>query len=298
VFLFYIPRIAMRQVILILGLCILCSGLPISKKPRKYTSVEALESALSYRSDRTQPLILAHRGGPGLFEAENSLETFRHTIRQVPDAILEMDVRMTLDSVLVLLHDDELDRATTGTGSIRQAAWKDVRRLFLRDLQGRRTNQHIARFDDVLKWGSGRVLMAIDAKPGVDLLKMMSAISRAGALNSVFIICYSVDDAKLIRLFYPNCWIALGFDKPGQLEAIQGRGVALRHLIALAGRQKADFYQQLHAAGIPSTVSTYGSGNLDSRPIEEAAREYRRLVETGADIITTDRAVDVDQLFK
>ncbi|GAB3509515.1 glycerophosphodiester phosphodiesterase family protein [Spirosoma knui] len=266
-----------------------------SGKP--YITELALEKALAYRTNRVKPLILAHRGGPQLSETENSLETFQRMYQQVPEAILEMDVRMTADSVLALLHDDDIKRTTTGTGSFQAMNWEVLRQVYLRDLQGNPTRQRIPRFADVVRWGAGKVIMAIDAKPGVNLRNVMKEIVDAGALHSVFIICYSVDDAIRLRTQYPALWIALGVNEPKQLDTFRKSGLALRHLIALASPQEKEFYQQLHQAGIPCTAGTYGAANLDEKPIQETADAYRNLVRKGVDILTTDRPVEVSRLF-
>jgi glycerophosphoryl diester phosphodiesterase len=269
-----------------------------AQKASKYTTAKALEMVLKYRLDRKIPLILAHRGGPEVTETENSLETFRHTGRQVPDAIIEMDVRMTVDSVLVLLHDDDIERTTTGKGSLKASTWKELKAVFLRDLQRNPTQQRIPLFDDVLQWGTGKVVMAIDAKPDVDLWKVMKAIVDRAAQNSVFIICYSVDDAVRLRKRYPDVWIALGFNLAEHGETLRKAGLSLHHLIALAARQGSEVYQRVHQDGISCTAGTYGSGNLDEKPIAEVAEDYKKLFRTGADILTTDRPVAVRRLFK
>ncbi|MFD1141285.1 glycerophosphodiester phosphodiesterase family protein [Larkinella insperata] len=268
-----------------------------AQKKARFTTARALEKVLAYRPDRSQPLILAHRGGPEPTETENSLETFRRTYQQVPDAIIEMDVRMTRDSVLVLLHDDEIDRTTTGSGSLKASSWAELKTVSLRDLRGQPTRQRIPLFEDVLKWGAGKAVMAIDAKPGVDLRKMMKAITDHKALHSVFIICYSVDDALRLRKQYPDVWVALGFNQADHGETLRKAGLSLPHLIALASRQETSFYERLHRDGIPCTAGTYGPGNLDEKPITEVAAEYRKIVQTGADILTTDRPVEVNALF-
>ncbi|WP_138992344.1 glycerophosphodiester phosphodiesterase family protein [Larkinella sp. C7] len=284
---------------LILAGAFLLVGVGLLAQPAsKYTTAKALEQVLAYRTDRKFPLILAHRGGPEVTETENSLETFRHTVRQIPDAIIEMDVRMTADSVLVLLHDDEIERTTTGKGSLKGQTWAELKAVFLRDLQGHSTRQRIPLFDDVLRWGAGKVLMAIDAKPEVDLRKVMKAIVDRGALHSVFVICYSTADAVKLRKQYPDVWIALGFNTADHGESIRKSGLSLHHLIALAARQGSDFYRRVHQDGIACTAGTYGPGNLDEKPIREVADDYRKIFQTGADILTTDRPVEVRRLFK
>ncbi|GAB3892983.1 glycerophosphodiester phosphodiesterase family protein [Larkinella knui] len=283
--------------LLLVGSLLLNSVAVFAQKAPKYTTGKALEAVFAYRPDRKIPLILAHRGGPQASETENSMATFRHTYAQVPEAILEMDVRMTKDSVLAMLHDDEIERTTTGKGSLKAMTWAELKAVFLRDLQGNPTRQRIPTFDEVLQWGAGRVLMAIDAKPGVDLRKVMKAIVDQKALHSVFIICYSTEDALSVRKNYPDVWVAVGFNEANHGETLQKAGLSLRHLIGLSARQNREFYERLHQDGIPCTVSTFGPGNLDEKPLAEVANEYRTFFQTGADILTTDRPAEVRALF-
>ncbi len=253
---------------------------------------------LQYKADRSRPLILAHRGGPGPTDTENSLVTFRQTVHAVPDAILEMDVRMTVDSVLVLLHDDDIARTTTGTGSLKTMMWSTLNQVRLRNLNGEPTAQKIALFSEVLRWASDRkVLMAIDAKPGTDLNRVMQTIKQAGALDQVFLICYSVADAKRMRLLFPDLWVALGFETTEQLKTV-GKEIELRNLIALASIRDRAFYDAFHRQGILCTASTYGHTGLDELPVAHAAEKYRFLVKNGADILTTDRPIEVSALFQ
>jgi glycerophosphoryl diester phosphodiesterase len=286
----------MKQLSLLVYL--LCWGLSaFAQQKTPYRTAAALEQILGYQPARTKPLLLAHRGGPASNETENSLETFRRMHQQVPEAIIEMDVRMTADSALVLLHDDDIARTTTGQGSLKSMTWADLKQLHLRDLQGKPTRLRMPLFEDVLKWGAGKVVMAIDTKPGTDLTKMTKLIDRSGALNSVFIICYSVADAHELRETYPDLWVALGFERTEQIEMV-ARSIKLHHLIALASHQQADFYRQFHDKRITCTMGTYGPGNLDEQPLPAVADAYRNYVKTGADILTTDRPADVNSLFR
>ncbi|OIN60837.1 glycerophosphodiester phosphodiesterase family protein [Arsenicibacter rosenii] len=249
---------------------------------------------------RTKPVILAHRGGPDAGDTENSLETFRKAINDVPDAILEMDVRMTKDSVLTLLHDDELERTTTGTGSLNAQTWPVLSRLQLRDLTGKPTTQKMPLFEEVLRWNRNRAVLALDIKPGVDLRKAMAMVEKHKALNSVLVICYTVESAVALRQTYPDLWLALGVTTADDPAKFSKAGLPLHHLVALTPRQlqpKA-FYEAMHAVGIPCSVGTYGKDNVDEQPMEKAGSAYRRIVEQGGDILTTDRPAAVDRLFR
>lgn len=287
----------MKKLIITLLGCWLAGS--VSAQKNRFQTNAAISTFLMPER-RTKPLILAHRGGPDAGDTENSLKTFSKAISDVPDAILEMDVRMTKDSVLTLLHDDELERTTTGTGSLKAQTWQALSRLQLRDLTGKPTAQKMPLFEDVLRWNRNRAVLALDIKPGVDLRKAMAMVEKHKALNSVFIICYTVESAVALRQAYPDLWLALGVTMAEDLDRFKKAGLPLHHLVALTPRQvppKA-FYDAMHAAGIPCSTGTYGKDNTDELPMEKAAGDYRRIVEQGGDILTTDRPAAVNRLFR
>ena len=76
------------------------------------------------------PLVaIAHRGGPGTSGApEGTLDAFRSSVDAGADW-LEFDVRTTLDGILIVLHDDTVDRTTNGSGSISNLTFQQVRAL-------------------------------------------------------------------------------------------------------------------------------------------------------------------------
>jgi len=72
------------------------------------------------------PLVMAHRGGAGLWP-ENTLEAFKRSVRLGVD-VLEMDVKLTADGVPVVIHDDSLDRTTDCTGLVSERTFAEVQR--------------------------------------------------------------------------------------------------------------------------------------------------------------------------
>lgn len=61
-------------------------------------------------------LVIAHRGGKRL-RPENTLEAFDHAVAIGVD-VLEMDVAITADSVLVTIHDLDIDRTCEAGGKV------------------------------------------------------------------------------------------------------------------------------------------------------------------------------------
>lgn len=64
----------------------------------------------------TSPLIGAHRGASCVYP-ENTIEAF-HAAASMGADFLELDVRLTRDGFPVVIHDDTIDRTTSGTGAV------------------------------------------------------------------------------------------------------------------------------------------------------------------------------------
>ncbi len=75
-------------------------------------------------------LVYGHRGAPRQ-RPENTLASFRRARALGADGV-EFDVRLTLDGHPVVLHDDTLDRTTTGSGAVSQALLSEIRSLGVR----------------------------------------------------------------------------------------------------------------------------------------------------------------------
>ena len=71
--------------------------------------------------------MIAHRGGGGEWP-EETIYAFRKAVDIEVD-ILELDVQMTSDGKLVLMHDKELERTTGITGSIKDMSSTEVKLL-------------------------------------------------------------------------------------------------------------------------------------------------------------------------
>jgi glycerophosphoryl diester phosphodiesterase len=75
----------------------------------------------------TGPLVMAHQGGKGLWP-ENTLYAFERAVNLGVD-VLEMDIHSTADGILVVMHDDTVDRTTDGRGPIQALTLDEIKAL-------------------------------------------------------------------------------------------------------------------------------------------------------------------------
>lgn len=80
-----------------------------------------------FRQEKSRPLVIAHRGGAGLYP-ENTLHAFKGSSGLGVD-IIELDVRGTADGTLVVIHDATVDRTTDGSGRISEMTLEAVKKL-------------------------------------------------------------------------------------------------------------------------------------------------------------------------
>lgn len=73
------------------------------------------------------PLIFAHQGGEEI-RPSNTLLAFQHAVDLGAD-VLDTDMHSTKDGVLVLIHDETVDRTTDGTGAIRDLTLAELQSL-------------------------------------------------------------------------------------------------------------------------------------------------------------------------
>lgn len=105
-------------------------------------------------------MVVAHRGD-WRDAPENSLWAVKKAIEKGANMV-EIDLAMTKDSVLILMHDRTLDRTTTGTGKPSDFTLKEIQKLRLRDGLGMPTDMEIPTLEQVLKLAKGKVFLNLD----------------------------------------------------------------------------------------------------------------------------------------
>ena len=92
--------------------------------------------------------VFAHRGYSGRYP-ENTMTAFREAMKAGTDGI-ELDVQLSKDGQLVIIHDETLDRTTTGKGYVKDYTLSELKQL---DASGRfLTGERIPAFEEYCEW--------------------------------------------------------------------------------------------------------------------------------------------------
>ncbi|MBR5351669.1 MAG: glycerophosphodiester phosphodiesterase family protein [Prevotella sp.] len=110
--------------------------------------------------DTSTVIVVAHRGD-WRYAPENSIAAIEHSIKVGVD-VVELDLQLTKDSVLIVMHDRQLERTTTGMGSVREWTMDSLRTLKLKNGCGIKTKHHIPTLEEALLAAKGKVLVNLD----------------------------------------------------------------------------------------------------------------------------------------
>jgi glycerophosphoryl diester phosphodiesterase len=248
---------------------------------------------------------VAHRGGAARWP-ENSLTAFRGAVA-AGARVLECDVHLTRDGEVAVIHDPTLDRTTTGTGPVEQATAAELRRLRLRDRDGRPGEDWVPTLAEVLAVAAAAAAtMLVEIKtpgpavhyergdgavravpgrryPGLEQ-KVLEALGRAG-LEAV------------IMAFNPAALAEIRALAPAQPTAL----LVERHHIVPAGatgvdavgwaREAGAMFLGLHHSLCDDAViaAARAAGVLVAVFTVNDEAEMARLVGLGVDAVITDR---------
>ncbi len=233
-------------------------------------------------------------------------------------AALEVDLRPLADGQFALLHDDLLDRETTGEGPVREITTAELRRLSMRAPDGTPEPRTPLTFDDlsmlIARMATGDALVHLDVKASADALtdEHITRFRRLAKPIEHRLEVGGRDWASVSRLTDGTGRMARGFDPTYEIlnhPELDKRAFA-RLLSELREATKgADTYYLHHAtiamwlaAGInPVAVLKKNGAKAEAWTIDLGLPNVRDLVvllaRAGVDRLITDDAVGLARLF-
>ncbi|MFN3599571.1 MAG: glycerophosphodiester phosphodiesterase [Aquificaceae bacterium] len=209
-------------------------------------------------------LLVGHRGHPAK-ELENTLESIESAIKSGAD-LVEVDIQRTRDGVLVLSHDEDLQRVYGLKVNIRESLWEDLRKI-------EKDVYRLASLEEALELVGGRVGMLLEIKNPQDTQAVLDLLERKKAKNWTALISFypqALEKAKgrvITGLVYSK--------PPGMIPEAKKIGCSLVLPKYMLATQKAiDFAHKLRLKVIAWTVNQ----------VEKA----RELFQRGVDGIATD----------
>jgi glycerophosphoryl diester phosphodiesterase len=243
----------------------------------------------------SRPLVYAHRGGAAL-RPENTIAAFDHGLSLGADG-LEFDVHLSSDGVVVVHHDETLERTTNGRGRVAAHTAAALAALDagcrFRSADGSRpfqgTGCAIPQLRDVLRrYPAIRLIIELKSADPQLARRTVDEVRAAGAIDRVALGSFYTSALRAVRAYEPR--IATGAAREETRWALYRswiswplRNTAFREFQVpeCSGRTTIvtpAFIAYAHRAGLPVKVWT-----VDER------RDIDRLLDWGADAIISDR---------
>jgi len=190
--------------------------------------------------DRADPLwtgkfpvfVIAHRGFSGV-APENTLIAFKKAI-EVGSDMIELDVHLSKDGHVVVIHDDTLDRTTNGKGKVVDWTLEELKRLDAGSkFDPKFSGEKIPTLKEVLDLSRSHVLVNIELKRGdlgqytlKDLTdRSLQEVERAGVIDQTIFSSFDPSALERIREKNPRVRVAYLYNKSWNFpqEVIEGR---------------------------------------------------------------------------
>lgn len=242
---------------------------------------------------RTQgaTLVIGHRGGPTRDYPENAIETLERTLKAGTRA-MEVDIAATRDGQLVLMHDDTLERTTTGEGAVADLTLAEIQAFDL-ETGSKKTTFKAPTLEAALEWAvRNNAVLELDKKRSTDYAPILAAVEKAGAQNHVIVITYNDDQAIEVHKAAPHLVISATIDSVEHLDRLAAAGVKPDRLLAWTGNTepRPELWKALGERGVESIFGTNGARDfgLDYRFWDDDdGAEYNDLVAGGLPLLVT-----------
>ena len=212
----------------------------------------------------TRPLVLAHRGFSGKFP-ENSRRAFMEAIAIDGCDGFEVDVHLSADGEPVIIHDETLDRTTSGKGPVNTMTFKELRKLDVGAwMDPQFAGEKIMHLDELIELTiQHNQLLNVELKtfpvvyPGIEKA-VIDRIVAMGATDRVFLSSFNHLSMKLCNEINPAIRTGLLYMQPLINAEKYAASHALHPMYNLLTLEP-DLVDRAHSAGVAVHTWTVNS---------------------------------------
>lgn len=237
-----------------------------------------------------KPVCIAHRGFSGI-APENTLIAFQKAIELNPDGF-ELDVHLSKNGELIVIHDNAVDRTTNGKGKVTELTLAELKQLDAGSWFDKKyAGERIPTLAEALELAKNKIDVMVELKAVGTPEKAVPLIEQFGMVDQVVIFSFSSDLLKIAKRINPNLsMLHLLWVKPEEKETFPPNTLITRTLSAhanLIGMNWNGVTPQLvkiaHKRGLGIRVYTV-----------DEEYDMRAMIEMGVDGIISNR---IDRLL-
>jgi glycerophosphoryl diester phosphodiesterase len=289
------------KLILFIGLLLVsCSQQKRDGLDQKTNSIAKSSLVTSEVGVNKNILVCAHRGD-WRNAPENSIQAIKLASQMGVDMV-EIDVRTTKDDVLVLMHDETIDRTTSGKGRVSELDYSALQDLQLKNAIGTWTKNKIPKLEEALRFSKDKIDLNIDLKDQSQLQRVLKLVEELGMLdqvlfkqNGVVTTAKSTFGSYLNRIrFMP----IVDLSDENALKTVKEyleSNIKLEAFEILVEAESSDFFKMkdlIKSKGqkiwINSLWDNMCANHSDDRAIDDIG-VYQWYIDHGIDMIQTDR---------
>ena len=234
-------------------------------------------------------LVVGHRGARSR-AAENTLASFEAALAMGVDAI-ELDVHLSRDGHLVVIHDQNLARTTNGRGLVHEHSLAELKALDAGSWYGPQfAGERIPSFEEVLVRIGPRVPLQVEIKGATEGVTeaTLAALRAHGLLDSVMMTSFHLDRLPLVRSLAPA--VRIGALVWGRSRTPEKRPMSPQACVAATQAACADVMLLWHECIDASMIEAAQAAKLPVGAAGGTATEadMRRLLALGVVRMTTN----------
>lgn len=224
--------------------------------------------------------VVAHRGASG-HAPENTMAAFRRAV-ELGARFVETDLQLSRDAHFVAIHDETLERTTTGRGPVREHSLAELRDLDAGSwFDSKFASERIPTLEEVLEFGRETdAVLYLELKPGRAWgieQAVVGALRDARETSHAVVISFDPTTLANVRRLEPTLMTGYLFNRP-QAEAMAlAVQVGARQIAPRADLVTRDLVEGAHRAGLQVVTWTINQPEL-----------MRGLAAVGVDGIITD----------
>lgn len=193
-------------------------------------------------------LRIGHRGACG-HAPENTLVSIQKAIELGCD-LVEVDVRQTCDSLLVLLHDERVDRTTNDKGLVAEMNLQDLRKLDAGE------GQRIPTLDEALQAANGRVGLILELTTQGLAYDVCGTVHASGFTGPIIYASFLHDELQHIHRIDPGAETMVLFKRLPKNPAAEATGLQATHVGLRFDTATKALVKALHKARLQVFVYT------------------------------------------
>ncbi len=199
-------------------------------------------------------IVIAHRGDH-VEVPENTIAAYENGIKNGVDYV-EIDLRTTKDSVLVIMHDATVDRMTNGKGKISELTYAEIRKLKVVDKRKDSTKTYsVPSFEEVLKICRGKIYIYLDFKDA-SVRQSYEMIKKYGMEKQVIVYINSPFQYREWRRLVPSMPVMLSLPDHIKNED-QLKDFLIKYPLELLDGDYSDYSAAMVKAAIAAGKTTW-----------------------------------------